>query len=297
MGLSYPKVLALGHRYIEDILLGDTIAEEKIDGSTLNWFLNDNNELVICSHSSKLNLEAPEKMFEEGVEYLKSIQHKLIKGYYYHGEYLKKPKHNTLLYSRIPRNHIMVFDIEDQYGNPFSYDMKAGMAYDIGLEVVPLLKKDIKTVEEIKQLLERISVLGNSLIEGVVIKNYNRLTPDGKYMVGKYVSEAFKEKHIKNWRMENPTKGDIVDQIVEELRTEARFVKAVQHIRERGELDGSPRDIGEIFKEVAKDIDDEEQEYIKEKFWKQFRKDIIKRVSAGIPEWYKNKLLENLKEE
>lgn len=294
--ISYPKVHALGHRHISNILIGDNIVEEKVDGSSLNFSMQDG-ELIIHSHSAKIYLEAPQKMFIEGIEYIKSIQHKLIPNYFYHGEYLQKKKHNTLEYGRIPKNHIMIFDIEDPYGNPFSYNIKAGMAYDIGLEVVPLLATNVKTVEEIKELLNRDSILGGSKIEGVVIKNYNQLTFDGKYAVGKYVSEAFKEKHIKDWKSNNPNSKDLITTLVEELRTDARYYKAVQHLREQGTLEESPRDIGNLFKEVVKDIEEEEKEYILERLWKYYGKEIKSRVCAGIPEWYKNKLLENLKED
>jgi len=38
---SYPKVLALGHRYIKDILDGEHIVEEKLDGSQISFGLNE----------------------------------------------------------------------------------------------------------------------------------------------------------------------------------------------------------------------------------------------------------------
>jgi hypothetical protein len=114
-------------------------------------------------------------------------------------------------------------------------------------------------------------------------------------MVGKYVSERFKEKHNKDWKGKQSGK-DIITKLIEELRAEARWEKAVQHLKESDNYTQSPKDIGNIFKEVVKDIDEEESEYIKDKLYTYYVKSIKAGVTVGIPEWYKNKLLENLKE-
>jgi hypothetical protein len=292
MGLSYPKVLALGHRYIERILIGVNHAEEKIDGSQFN-FGKIGGKLIVRSRSAEINPEYPEGMFKDGVDYILSIQDKLTEGYSYHGEYLQKPRHNVLQYERIPRNHIIIFDIEDQYGNPLEYEHKVILANDIGLETVPKIAFCLSNVDDIKSLLERDSVLGGTRIEGIVIKNYVQLAMDGKYMVGKFVSEKFKEK-MKVSVKEGSGKT-MIDKLVEELKTEARWNKCVQHCREEGLLEDVPKDIGFLIKELIKDLEEEEGEYIKEKLYQYYSKEIKGRVIAGFPEWYKEKLLENLK--
>lgn len=294
MGTSYPKVLALGHRYIETILQGETIVEEKIDGSQFNFGKIDN-RLYIRSRGADINPDYPMGMFKEGVEHLLSVKDELLEGIFYHGEYLQKPRHNILNYGRIPENHIMIFDIEDKYGNPVQdYSLKVQLAKAIGLETVPLITRNVKATDDIKQLLERDSVLGNTKIEGIVIKNYMRLTPDGKYMVGKFVSEKFKEK--KKVSVKEGSGKTMIDRLVDELKTEARWNKAVQHLREEGTLEGAPKDIGNLIKEVMRDLDEEEGDYIKEKLYTHYVKEIKSRVIAGFPEWYKLSLLERLKE-
>ncbi|MDV7392004.1 hypothetical protein RZS08_11640, partial [Arthrospira platensis SPKY1] len=139
-------------------------------------------------------------------------------------EYLQKQKHNTLAYSRIPKNHIVIFDIEDINGNPFLPESKRKMVENIGFETPQLFDVEIKTADDILNLMNAESMLGGTTIEGVVIKNYGKLVPDGKYMVGKYVSEKFKEKHVKEWRGNNPSAKDIISLIGEELKTEARYI-------------------------------------------------------------------------
>lgn len=293
---SYPKVLQYGHRFVKDIFEGDNHVEEKYDASQIRFGVFKG-ELRINSKSANIYIEAPHDLFKKGVEYIVSIQDRLIPEYTYCGECFKNKRHNTLEYSRIPKNYIMIFDIFDNYGNPFTYNIKTGMAYDLGFECAAFLKKDIRNLEEAMSLLGTMSTLGGTTIEGIVIKNYSKLQPSGEFYLCKIVSEAFKEKHIKDWKSNNPSSKDLITTLVEELRTDARYYKAVQHLREQGTLEESPRDIGNLFKEVSKDIEEEEKEYILERLWKYYGKEIKSRVCAGIPEWYKNKLLENLKED
>ncbi len=68
-------------------------------------------------------------------------------------------------------------------------------------------------------------------------------------------------------------------------------------MREAGQLEGTPRDIGKLFKEVPEDIKKECKEDIKEILWGHFWKDISRGITAGLAEWYKNKLVENEFEE
>lgn len=290
---SYTKVLALGHRFIQDILFGETIAEEKVDGSQISFGVLDG-ILCVRSRGQEVILDAP-GMFDRAVEQIQEVQHLLRPGYIYRGEYLRKPKHNVLAYDRVPKNNIVIFDIEDEDFNPLSYNEKCFVADEIGFETVPLLAVNVKGKDEILSLLDIDSFLGGTKIEGVVIKNYGKLVEGSKYMVGKYVSEKFKEKMTGKVKMEKQN-DDIVSLIVKSLKTDARYHKAVQHLRESGNLLGEPKDIGNLLKELHQDIDTEETEFIKDTLFKHYIKRIKGGVCAGFPEWYKEQLLNNLKE-
>jgi hypothetical protein len=65
----------------------------------------------------------------------------------------------------------------------------------------------------------------------------------------------------------------------------------VQHLAEHGALENSPRDIGKLISEVKQDIAEEERDYIQKFLWKEFGEQILRRATAGAPEWYKNQLL------
>ena len=110
-------------------------------------------------------------------------------------------------------------------------------------------------------------------------------------MMGKVVSEAFKESHRTDWKLRNPAGRDIVSTIADSLRTNARWEKAIQHLRERGELKDSVTDIGNLLKELALDTKAEEEENIKQQLFKWAWKNIVRGVSRGFPEYYKEKLI------
>lgn len=302
---SYPSIFALGHRVLKELLLDPVTTEEKIDGSQFSFGLfevpiacdqghygHSEYDLRFRSKGAQLNAEAPEKMFIQGVEAVKAIKDKLHVGWTYRGEYLKVPKHNALAYDRTPTNHIMIFDINDGQESYLPYAEKKAEAERLGFECVPLIHEGmIETPEQFREMLNRVSVLGGQKIEGVVIKNYRRFGPDKKALLGKFVSEHFKEIHAAEWKGSNPHTKDILDRIVDSLRTPARWHKAVQHLRERGLITDSPKDIGLVIKEVQEDIRKECMEYIAEKLVEFAMPSVMRGVIKGCPEWYKEELV------
>jgi hypothetical protein len=77
---------------------------------------------------------------------------------------------------------------------------------------------------------------------------------------------------------------------MDSLATEARWRKAVQHLKEKGELRGAVQDIGPLMKEVALDFEAEEKDWFIEQVWEIMRKDALRRVQSGMPNWYKEQL-------
>lgn len=293
---SYPSIYALGHRYIADLLLDPVLVEEKVDGSQFSFGVFQWGEqppqLKARSKGAELNIIAPDNMFKRGVEFVQSIQDQLHVGWTYRAEYLMKPKHNALAYERTPQNHIIIFDINTGHEQYMPYEEKVAEAARLGLEVVPKMYEGIiADITHFRALLDTTSCLGGQKIEGVVIKNYARYGLDKKVLLGKFVSEAFKEVHAREWKAANPTQNDVVERLIESLKTPARWQKAVQHLRERGLLEDSPRDIGFLMKEVPLDIEKEEVEFIKTKLYEWAWPHIRRGVTGGLPEWYKEELV------
>ena len=289
---SYPSIYNLGHRAIAYLLDGEVLIEEKVDGSQFSFGVDEDEELHVRSKGATIYVEAPEKMFAKAVEVVKSLQ--LHPGWTYRAEYLQKPKHNALVYDRIPNNHLIIFDINIGNENYLSYPSKDEEAGRLGLECVPLLwYGKSPSIEVLRELLGSVSVLGGQKIEGVVIKplNYDLFGLDKKVLMGKFVSEAFKEVHSGAWKESNPNTQDIITKIGSGYQTPARWAKAVQHLRELGQLDDSPKDIGNLLKEVSQDILKEEEENIKELLFKYAWPKISWVANSGLPEWYKEQLM------
>lgn len=260
-----------------------------MDGSQFS-FGRFNGELRCKSKGAEINVEYPEKMFQNAVDVVKELN--LADGFTYRAEYLKTPKHNVLAYDRIPHNHLIIFDISVGIEKYLSYTAKFNECARLGLECVPILfEGKIEDPASVVELLQTISVLGGQKVEGIVIKNYRRYGIDGKILIGKYVSEAFKEVHSAEWREANPTKTDIVNHLIASYKTPARWNKAIQHLREAGKLTDSPKDIGMLIKEVQEDIEAEEKEEIKNKLYANVIQHIKRGVVGGLPEYYKEHLM------
>ena len=78
-----------------------------------------------------------DKMFELVVEKTKNLP--LYKEWIYRSELLNKCKHNSLIYSRIPHNNIVIFDIDIGLENYLSWEEKKKESERLGFEVAPVL--------------------------------------------------------------------------------------------------------------------------------------------------------------
>lgn len=292
---SYPKIYSLGHAAVSDLLKGDVTIEEKVDGSQFSFGADLDGRLRVRSKGVEFPADAPERMFSSAVATARDLLPSLTPGWTYRCEYLQKPKHNTLAYERTPTRSLIVFDVNTGHESYLAPEERRSEAQRIGLEVVPILRAGpVRSADDLRSILDTPSVLGAQKIEGVVVKpvGYGIYGPDKKVLMGKFVSEAFKEIHGKEWRKSNPTNGDMLLEIIGALRSESRWAKAVQHLAERGEITDSPKDIGSVLKEIVADVEAECGAEIAARLfawaWPRIRREIVR----GAPEWYKGRLLE-----
>lgn len=291
---SYPSIYNMGHRAVADLLKEPVLVEEKIDGSQFSFGKESDGTLRCRSKGAEINLDAPEKMFAQAVATVRMIAPDLQSGWTYRGEYLAKPGHNTLVYDRVPFKNIMIFDINTGDQEYLDYPGKKAEAQRIGLETVPLLHYGlIESVEAFRALLETTSVLGGQKIEGVVIKpyNYNLWARDKKCLMGKFVSESFRESHSHAWKEKNQTQNDIVALIGSKYAAEGRWTKALQHLTEAGLITDSPKDIGALMKEIHVDVLKECEDEIKQHLFNWAWPHIQRGLTRGFPEFYKELLL------
>lgn len=287
---SYPSLFNLGHKLVLDVLQDEVVVQEKVDGSQFSFGIKDG-QLFARSKGQQLNFDAPEKMFSAAINTVRELATRLEDGWTYRGEYLKSPKHNTLAYSRIPEKNIILFDVDaGDHDYLLPHEVKA-IAETIGLEVTPTFL--VGTISDPSVLMEFLgidSILGGCKVEGVVIKNYHRFGLDKKPLFAKVVSEVFKEKHEGEWRKSNPTRTDVIQALTQEYRTEARWEKAVQHLRDAGILTGTVKDIGLLMREVPDDVKKECKDEIMEALWRYAWPTIERGCKAGLAEWYKDRI-------
>lgn len=297
---SYGKVFTIGHRAIASIFDGEVEIQEKVDGSQFSFGLIDGKPFC-RSRNTQLNMDDPEGMFKLGVDEVKRMHHDglLNEGLVYRGEFLAKPKHNTISYSRVPKGHIVLFGIDDldTNSNSSSYDLVKFYSEFLGLEAVPLLFKGRfdnpkNYLEFLRTLMDAESFLGGAKMEGVVVKNHSRFdSVNHRPMKAKLVSDSFKEKHKVDWKKSNPTKKDAVQMLIQSLTTEARWRKALERMRDSGEDIGVPECIGKAMVEIQSDVIEEEVDYIKDSLYNSFIGDIKRGVTRGFPEWFKERLV------
>ena len=315
MTSAYPKVLALGDRNVADIFDGVVEISEKIDGSQIGFGMEhccpegrcacegvrQNYVLVIRSHHREFYRDGwlgnEDKMFAPAVASIEAIRYELDlrPGWMFYGETLSKPHHSTLVYDRVPRGNISLFGVQIADGTWLEHPTMMAWAAQLHMDFVPMLYQGANgNVHAAFELLETSSILGGQTVEGVVIKRY---IPEGRLIFGvpqyvlaaKYVTERFKEVHKDSWTKDNTAKGG-VEKLCADVRTEARWNKAVHHLRERGEFDGTVRMIGPLMREVASDLELEETEALKDALWKLYRGDILRSSTSGFPEWVKQQI-------
>ena len=290
---AYPKILQLGDKAIADLFNGDVEITEKVDGSQFGFGRTKDGELFCRSKGKLQDLEDPDKIFAPAVEYVKSIADKIPTGHIFYGETLHKPRHSTLAYNNVPKNHIALFGVMTDSNKMHDYKGIEQWAKDFDVDVVPLIHTGKSDAEHTISLLERESYLGGQKIEGVVVKRYEDWMFLGQILTpvkaGKYVSEAFKEVHQRDWSKLNTGKGQL-DVLKEKHRTEARSHKALMHLPERGAFEGTVRDIGNLIKEVQNDLVTEEKENIKDDLYRVLGSDVVKNSTKGFVDWYKEEL-------
>ncbi len=302
---GYGKIYALGHRDIHELLLDPVIVQEKYDGSQFSFAWDEAGRLSCRSkgktqYSPELNIDVNEVdgLFVNAVRHLLTIEAQ-PPNLWFRGEVISKPKHNTQVYDAVPDGFIVLFDVEvlNEFGETdefldsvFIRDFAQTIGVSAAIEITNI-DGHLVNKDRIDGWLQMESSLGGPKIEGVVIKNYARSNlRSGRPLMGKYVSEEFKEVHSRSWKAGHQSGADIVAGIVMELNTEARFVKAVQHLRDNGDLDDSVKDIGPLMQEVKRDTIEEATDYIAQMLLDWALPKITRGLGQGLPQWYKDRL-------
>lgn len=304
---SYNEIEQPYHKETEGIFDGYIEVSEKVDGSQFRIEIDDNGTVKCASKNMELGVDSMFKLgTDEAQKVFKNVKADPGDTIHIFAEYLPKPKHGKIPYTRIPHHYFAVFDVII-HGKFLRKEQREQFAFMCGLECVPVYYAGIvnMTNEEgakfVEPWLKSKSFLGHQpgydKVEGVVVKNYDKKfqVHEGhslydQFMFTKYVNEDYKERKS----MTVPKAGKELESLIESCRTEARWQKALQHLQERGELKQHMSDVGLLVKETMNDLEEEEKETIKEQLYKLYRKQILQGSTKGIQEWYKKKLIGDL---
>jgi hypothetical protein len=290
---SYPKVVALGNQGSNHIFGVPVQIEEKIDGSQFS-FAKLNGKLVMRNKGQILNDPHHNNMFYNACHYVQSIEDRLPEGVKFYTEYIRKRRHNCLGYDTIPTNHLVLWAIKKVFdGGDGEFDMsRPSLLYyarALNIDVVPAFENGIilKSPQDLVKYLKMESYLGGTLVEGLVIKPLHYLS------VGvKLVSPSFREKMV--GKKSGDHSVDPVEDYFLSFKTEARWNKAIFHLRDADQLSLSHRDIGPLMKELHQDITDEEEQEIKNWLFCHYQKLFKRTVSTGFADYYKQWLIKQM---
>lgn len=289
---SFPKIVQYGSRDGLEALEGKDVSEvwvqEKLDGSQFSFCRREDGEIVMSSARARVSPGDGNAMFAPAVETVMSIADRLVPGWVYRAEAFMRPKHNVRAYERMPRGGLILFDVEPRAGM-FKADATPLVADELGLECAPFLSVPDLTPFSLDTLIDTVpSVLGGRM-EGVVLKAYQSRNKWGYVPMVKYVDKQFKEV-----RWDKPPKQDFLLTLAERYGTEARYQKAVLHLREQGKIQGDMPDIGPLMKEVAADLEAEEGDAIRQEILAHYYPLAIRSIRAALPEWYRGELIRGM---
>lgn len=268
---SYGRIPRLGNKEATGVFLGEISVQEKYDGSQITFGIVDG-EVVVQSRKIDVT-NSPDKRFRMIAARIKRMD--LPDNAIMRGEFLYTEKHNRIKYGRIPLNNIVVFDVfSDGYCPPQAV---INVADFLGFEPVKeLYRGPGEDCPDIEELTQQPSSLGGAM-EGVVIKNLT----NGRR--AKYVRKEFQE--VTTPREKKPNEQPL-EYIASVFQNEARWRKAVEHLRDEELLVGNQTDIGLLIRELHRDFDEECVDEAKDLLWAAYRKHLLKRITVGFADWY-----------
>lgn len=274
---DYGKINTVGHRDLQQLFDGPVVVQEKIDGSQFSAMVDNSGVLHCRSKGGPLDIEkdGAKGLFANSIRHLLTVKYKMVPGFTYRFEAMSKPKHNVLVYARVPAGNSVLYDAFKPDGTMIELQ---SAALDLEVERVQQIFAGTASEAQLAGFLAAKPQLGGAMIEGVVIKNYSL------GLKGKFVAPRFQEiMHNRPARL--PKESSVVD-LGRKYCSEARWEKAVAHLREQGKITESSKDIGTIIKEVQADILIECGEEIKQELFEALQKELRNAWIAGLPEWY-----------
>jgi hypothetical protein len=305
-------------RVIKSLETNKYVIEEKVDGSQFRIYVSENGEPTFGSHGVDFQELEGNYVFGEKYQKVESMFSLAIKrglevaerwktdhkgeSLMLFCEFMHSERENTLLYERVPKNNLYLFDAKINGELVKEEEKLINLANYLELEPVNVyaILDHFPTIEEAHSYYTKPSCLGG-IIEGVVIKNreamverYGNIT----FFAMKAVNTSFTQLNKETWRKERKAGirsiDDLIDFLFEKVDKQTIWAHTYAHTKEEGNLTGQMRDMVELIKTFEKDFEEDYRETVSKLLYESLKSKIIKQGLRGLAEWYKDKLIENL---
>lgn len=279
---DYGKVYTVGHRDIRRLFDGPVVVQEKIDGSQFSATVDSAGQLYCRSKSRFLShvADGEKGLFAPSIQHLLTVKDKMVPFGVYRFEAVSRPKHNVLAYERVPAGNLVLYDLKFNNVLDAGHEMLEEQAEELGVEPVQEIYIGETSESALADHLIAKPMLGGAMMEGVVIKNY------ALGLKGKLVAPRFQE--IMHSRPPKTPRESPVTDLGRKYCSEARWEKAIAHLREAGAIGPEPArsDVGVIIKEVQRDVLEECGADIRNELFTAYAKSLRGEWIKGFPEWY-----------
>lgn len=270
--------------------------QEKIDGSNLGMRIDvtDIGTKMVFSCKKKDITDESSDMFAKSIRVLRKLEHKLNPGYSYHGEAVRKCRHNIAEYDRIPRHYFICFDIYDRENKRYlAPNELRDECTRVDLECIKFLYENtdpntnaVNVMTDLISQIERghLESMFGGVPEGIVLKHHH-FWRRGQFVATKrkLVTKKFKECHsARMTRRGMPTTDDFLKTLGRAFALPARFAKARQHLLEANVTIDRRR----MMKELDMDFDKEYQDEIAVYLWQELGPIIKEAAKYRFDDWY-----------
>lgn len=233
----YMHIEKYGSDEVQGIELGKCFIMPKIDGTNASvWLCPKSGQLQAGSRTRHLTLEKDNAGFYRHVldneAYFSPIFESFPKWRLF-GEFLVP--HSLKAYREDAWRKFYIFDIFDEEKQKYiSYEQYEPILKQYGLEYIPCMGvvQNISYDSLLRNLEQNTYLLkdGSGAGEGIVVKNYEFQNKYGRTTWAKLITNAFKEKHVKemgaNYRDEKQMiEQEIVDEYVTQHLVDKTFAK------------------------------------------------------------------------
>ena len=284
--------------------------QEKLDGSQFRAQINEDGSYIFGAKNALFDEWHPvDPNFVTAVNNMTPILDKFKDTDVYHPgkvytffmEYLEFPRHNTVSYARVPLNNLYLFDLARNGEFIADPEFVRNYANLMGLEPVKVYRAldNPPTEADIQEILKtEHPILGGQKTEGIVVKCYaGQMQQRGHFypVIFKYVRKEFAELNAINWAERSTVdRGNILDRGFAPFKEglENIYNKAIQHVKDNGNLTYSAKDIGlYLMDELKKDFQEEYLPVCMKEIEKFVKDDLFRMFKRGLPDYYKEEYL------